>query len=105
MIRPLTQLFGYDVEKFERASRMIGGKREKLGGVSFSYLFLPKVKFLFQIWAGDKRSFTQPAINISTSNTARNYLPTLPLVYACESIVNFLEREATPSERVRKRRK
>jgi len=95
ILRPLIQTFGYNKEGFEEAAKALGGKREKLGGVSFSFLFLPKVKLLCQIWPGDKRGFTQPAANMSNSDTALNYLPKVPLLYACEGLVNFLAREAS----------
>ncbi|MDJ0270199.1 MAG: DUF3786 domain-containing protein [Aigarchaeota archaeon] len=94
VIRPMTRLFGHDSELFEASARALGGKRELLGGRSFSFLFLPKVKLLFQVWAVDKRDLTPPAVNVSHSSNATRYLKPLPLTYACEIMVDWLEKEA-----------
>jgi len=92
VVRPFLQTFGYDRELFEMAARMLGGRREKLGGVSFSFLFLPKIRFLLQLWTGDKKEYTQPAANVSNSSNAFNYLSYPAIVYACETLVNMLKK-------------
>jgi hypothetical protein len=101
--RPITKLFGFDSQSFERCSIALGGVREKkMGGSSYSFLFLPKVKLVFQLWAGDPEDLTQPEASISYNTPAPRYLSTIPLIYACEIIVGFLEKESkSPTGRKR----
>lgn len=92
VLRPFLQTFGYDREMFEAAARSVGGKRERLGGVSFSFVFLPRIKLLFQLWTGDMKSYTQPAANVSSSSNALNYLSYPAMAYACETLVAMLRK-------------
>jgi len=94
VIRPLVKMFGFRLEAYEQVCRALGGRREKLGGHSFSFLMLPKVRLLCQLWTGDKREMTLPEANILHSSSATKYLKPRGLVYAFETLVFFLEREA-----------
>jgi len=93
--RPITKLFGFNSQSFEKCSIALGGVREKkMGGVSFSFTFLPKVRLVFQLWVGDPEDLAQPEASISYNTPAPRFLPTIPLIYACEIIVGFLEKES-----------
>ncbi|MEM3031797.1 MAG: hypothetical protein QXK39_02645, partial [Nitrososphaerota archaeon] len=72
----------------------LGGMREKMGGSSFSFSFLPKVRLVFQLWVGSHEDMIQPEASISCNTLALKYLPMVPLIYSCEIIVDFLERES-----------
>ncbi|MEM4417796.1 MAG: DUF3786 domain-containing protein, partial [Nitrososphaerota archaeon] len=92
--RPIIRIFGYDKQLFERCATQLGGVKERLGGNSFSFKFLPKVKLVFQLWVGSREEFSQPEVSISYNTHALKYLSTVSLIYACEVMANFLERES-----------
>lgn len=94
VIRPLTRTFGYDKKLFESCAAALGGNREKMGGSSFSFTFLPKVRFVFQLWSGSYEDLTQPEASVSCNTLATKHLPLVSLIYACEVIVGFLEKES-----------
>ena len=94
VLRPFARFFGYKPERYEAACKRLGGKRERLGGLSFSFLFLPKVKLLTQIWKARKEDYTPPAANISFNHSARHYLSARDLLLAGQFMVQFLEAEA-----------
>ncbi|MEM1964859.1 MAG: DUF3786 domain-containing protein [Candidatus Caldarchaeum sp.] len=94
VIRPLERLFGYDKELFASVSTSLGGKSEKLGGVAYSFKFLPKIKSLVQLWVGSSQELTKPRINTSFNRMALNFLRETPLLFVFEVLVQFMEKEA-----------
>ncbi|HID04205.1 MAG TPA: DUF3786 domain-containing protein [Candidatus Caldiarchaeum subterraneum] len=92
VLRPFLQTFGYERERFEAAASSLGGRRERLGGVGFSFPFLPRIRVLLQLWTGDVSSYTQPAANVSISSNTLNYLSYPAVVYACETLVAMLRK-------------
>ncbi len=94
VVRPLERLFGYNRESFESVSMSLGGKKEKLGGIAYSFQFLPKVSALIQIWVGNTEEMIKPRINTYFNAGARLFLKDLPLLYVFEILSNFMERAA-----------
>ncbi|RLE81039.1 MAG: hypothetical protein DRJ36_01715, partial [Thermoprotei archaeon] len=54
VIRPFARSFGYDPERYKAVCKRLGGKRERLGGLSYSFNFLPRVRILTQLWKAKK---------------------------------------------------
>ena len=94
VIRPLARVFGYNPERYEAACRRLGGKREKLGGMSYSFLFLPKVKVLTQVWKARREDYTPPAANMSFNRSSRYYLSIRDLLLVGQYMVRALEAES-----------
>jgi len=94
VLRPFARLFGYEPEKYLDVCKRLGGKRERLGGFSFSFLFLPKVKLLTQIWKARREHYIPPAANISFNYSARYYLSARDLLLVGQLMVKILEYEA-----------
>ncbi|MEM2237229.1 MAG: DUF3786 domain-containing protein [Candidatus Caldarchaeum sp.] len=99
VVRPLERLFGYDKEFFSTVSTSLGGKSEKLGGVAYSFKFLPKVKSLVQLWVGSSQELTKPRINTSFNKQALSFLKETSLLFVFETLVEFMEREAKKKRR------
>ncbi|MDW8360169.1 MAG: DUF3786 domain-containing protein [Candidatus Caldarchaeum sp.] len=93
VVRPLEKLFGYNAELFEEVSKRLTGKKEKLGGTAYSFIFLPKARALIQLWVGKASEFTKPKINTSFNTGARGFLKETALLYAFETMVEFMEKE------------
>lgn len=94
VLRPLAQLFGYKSERYVFACRRLGGKKELLGGLSFSFFFLPKVRLLTQVWKARKEDYTPPAANMSFNYSAQHYLSARDLLLVGQLMVKSLEMEA-----------
>ncbi len=93
VVRPFVRAFGSNPEKYELACRRIGGKKEKLGGISYSFYFLPKVQLLTQLWKG-RDEYSQPAANVSFNSSVKHYLNARDLLLTAKIMVEFLEAEA-----------
>jgi len=93
VIRPFIRTFGNNPEKYELACKRIGGKKEKLGGISYSFYFLPRVQLLTQLWRS-REDFSQPAANVSFNSSVRYYLNARDLLLAAKIMVESLENEA-----------
>lgn len=74
-ISPLTQNFGSNPKDFEKACISLGGKRERLAALSFSFTALPRIRILCQLWRAVKEDYVPAAANISFSRSAPHYLP------------------------------
>lgn len=93
VIRPFIKAFGNNPEKYELACKRIGGKKERLGGVSYSFYFLPKVQLLTQLWKS-RDDFSQPAANLSFNGSVKYYLNARDLLLVARIMVESLENEA-----------
>ncbi len=91
--RPFIKTFGSNPEKYELVCRRMGGKKEKLGGISYSFYFLPKVQLLTQLWK-IREEFSQPAANISFNSSVKFYLNARDLLLVAKTMVESLENEA-----------
>lgn len=92
--RPLEKYFGYDRQLFESVSRVLGGRKEKLGGAAYSYTFLPKVKPLIQLWFGDESELRKPRISASFNSAAVKFLKPTPLLFVFELLTDFMVKAA-----------
>lgn len=94
VLKRLVKRFGNMVDAYEYACKMLGGKREKLGGVSFSFLMLPRVRILCQLWAAEKQEYVPAVANVSFSTNSEKFLPARELGMASLLLVDMLEKEA-----------
>jgi len=89
-IRPLLDAFGYDAAGFESACRIIGGKKEKLGGVSYSFEFFPRFRILIQLWPAELSSYREPTANFMFGSSATKFFTASDIVDASEIIVSAI---------------
>lgn len=94
VIKPFTRIFGYDSEKYELACRRLGGKRERLGGISYSFNFLPRVRILTQLWAGKKEEYIEPRASLMFNYSARYFLSAEDMLLAGRIMVSAMSSEA-----------
>ncbi|MCS7125675.1 MAG: DUF3786 domain-containing protein [Aigarchaeota archaeon] len=94
VVRPILRTFGSSPEKYELACKRIGGRREKLGGISYSFYLLPKVQLLTQLWKAGKEDYSHPAANVSFNYSVRYYLNARDLLLAAKLLVDALEAES-----------
>lgn len=94
VVRPLARTFGYNSEKYESACRRLGGRREKLGGISYSFNFLPRVRILIQLWAGKSEEYVEPKVNLMFNYSARYFLSIEDMLLAGRIMVNAMASEA-----------
>ncbi|MEM2187879.1 MAG: DUF3786 domain-containing protein [Nitrososphaerota archaeon] len=97
VVRPLARTFGYDSEKYEAACRRLGGRREKLGGISYSFSFLPRVRILIQLWAGKREEYVEPKANLMFNYSARYFLSIEDMLLAGRIMVSAMASEARRS--------
>ncbi len=94
VLKRLVKKFGNMVDAYEYACKALGGKREKLGGMGFSFQILPRVRVLCQLWAAEKREYVPAVANISFSANSDRFLPARELGMASVLLVDMLEKEA-----------
>jgi hypothetical protein len=94
VLRPLARVFGYDSEKYESACRRLGGRRERLGGISYSFNFLPRIRILTQLWAGKKEEYVEPRTNLMFNYSTRYFLSTEDMLLAGRIMVGAMASEA-----------
>ncbi len=94
VIKPFARLFGYESEKYELVCRRLGGKKERLGGLSYSFTFLPRVRILTQLWKGRREDYVLPTVNLMFNYSARHFLSVEDLLLAGRVIVSIMEAEA-----------
>lgn len=94
VLKRLVKRFGNTVDAYEYACKTLGGKREKLGGISFSFVILPRVRILCQLWAAEKHEYIPAAANISFSANSDKFLPARELGMVSLLLVDMLEKEA-----------
>jgi len=94
VIRPLEKTFGYNPELFEQSCKAVKGRREKLGGLSYSFNLLPKIQTLLQLWPGSEDEMLNPRLAVAVKPIALKFLKPTPLLYGLEVLAQFLEKEA-----------
>jgi hypothetical protein len=94
VVKPLARIFGYDSEKYESACRRLGGRRERLGGVSYSFSFLPKIRILTQLWAGRREEYIEPKVNLMFNYSTRYFLSAEDMLLAGRIMVSAMASEA-----------
>lgn len=52
-IKPVLERFGYDLEGFKRASRLLGGKEVDMADASFILQAFPRIPVYYLLWKGD----------------------------------------------------
>ncbi|MCS6788898.1 MAG: DUF3786 domain-containing protein, partial [Aigarchaeota archaeon] len=72
---------------------------EKLGGVAFSFRFLPKLFALVQLWPGDERALRKPSANIMFSAHSVKIWDGKDAVSAAEFLVKRLRGTRRPRRR------
>lgn len=70
----LTRAFGDELESFIQAAENLGGKREHLGDVSYSFQALPRLPVLIVYWQGDEDF--PASMQILFDASAPHHLPT-----------------------------
>jgi len=93
VLRPFSRIFGYEPEKYELVCRRLGGKREKLGGLSYSFTFLPRVRILTQLWRGRREDYVPPTTNLMFNYAARHYFSAVDLLLAGRVMISIMEME------------
>jgi len=99
VIRTFARSFGYDPERYKNVCKRLGGKREKLGGLSYSFNFLPRVRILTQLWKAKKEDYIPPTANLSFNYSARYYLSVRDLFLAGKIMIELMEAEAKKLEK------
>jgi hypothetical protein len=94
VVRPLARIFGYDSERYESACRRLGGRRERLGGISYSFSFLPKIRILTQLWAGRREEYVEPKASLMFNYSARYFLSAEDMLLAGRIMVSAMASEA-----------
>ncbi len=95
VLRRLVKRFGNVVDAYEYACKILNGKKEKLGGVSFSFLILPRVRILCQLWAAERQEYMPAVANVSFSMYSDRFLPARELGMAALLLVDMLEKGAS----------
>jgi len=95
VLKRLVNRFGNAVDVYEYACKTLGGKREKLGGISFSFTMLPRIRILCQLWAAEKQEYVPAVANVSFSANSDRFLPARELGMASLLLVDMLEKEAS----------
>ncbi|MEM0444585.1 MAG: DUF3786 domain-containing protein [Nitrososphaerota archaeon] len=67
--RPLIDHFGQDPQGFDASCKTIDGKKEKLGGLSYSFNIFPMMRLLLQLWSGYDRTYRPPTANMMFSSS------------------------------------
>ena len=94
VIKPFIRIFGYDSEKYELVCKRLGGRKEKLGGLSYSFSFLPRIRILTQLWSGRRDEYVSPKANLMFNYSARHFLATEDLLLAGRVMVSSMNAEA-----------
>jgi hypothetical protein len=94
VFRPLEKTFGYNPELFQQTCKAIKGRREKLGGLAFSFQLLPKIQTLLQLWPGNVEEMRNPRVGAAVKPIAVKFLKPVPLLYGLEILAGFLEKDA-----------
>lgn len=90
VLRPLLQNFGYDPISFEGVCRSMGGTREKMGGISYSFDFFPDMRGGVQLWAGESYGYKLPSANVLFDDRALELYTRSELVDAAEVLVKVI---------------
>lgn len=88
--RPLIDHFGQDPQGFDSSCRAIDGKKEKLGGLSYSFNILPMMRLLLQLWAGYERTYRPPTANMMFSSSFLSVFTAEEAVDSAEFLVSEL---------------
>lgn len=94
VLNPFSRVFGYEPEKYELVCRRLGGRKEKLGGLSYSFSFLPKIRILIQLWRGRREDYVAPTANIMFNYSARHFFSAEDLLLAGRVMISIMETEA-----------
>lgn len=94
VIKPLARAFGYNPRKYELVCRKLGGRKEKLGGLSYSFNFLPRIRVLTQLWAGRREEYVTPKANLMFNYSARHFLSAEDLLLAGRIMATVMSGEA-----------
>ena len=70
----LARAIGNDLAALEMAAHKLGGKRESMGDLSFSFAALPRVPVALVYWLGDDEF--PPSAKVLFDASASDYLPT-----------------------------
>ena len=94
VIKPFSRIFGYESEKYELVCRRLGGKKERLGGLSYSFTFLPRIRILTQLWKGRREDYVSPTANVMFNYAARHFFTAEDLLLAGRVMISMMEAEA-----------
>ncbi len=74
VLRPMIDAFGTKPDLFVQSAVATGGKREKLGGISFSFKFFPRLTTLVQLWPSSDNVLGRAEVSIKFPPHAVQYL-------------------------------
>lgn len=99
VLRPLSEAFGSRSELFVQSAFATGGRRERLGGISFSFKFFPKLLALVQLWPSDESGLRRAEVSVKLSPHAVRYLDGKEAVTVSEFLVRRLLHNRTSRRR------
>ncbi|UCC52198.1 MAG: DUF3786 domain-containing protein [Anaerolineaceae bacterium] len=70
----LTKAFGNDLDSFQAAAQLLGGRQETLGDAAFAFQALPRVHLLAVGWQGDEDF--QPSYRVLFDGNSSHHLST-----------------------------
>lgn len=94
VLKRLATSFGSSVEVYEMVCKVLGGRRERLGGISYSFNMLPRVRILCQLWQVNEKEYIPAASNMSFISRSERYLLPRDLGIASLLLIELMEREA-----------
>lgn len=87
-IEPIANTFGDDLEKFEKYSIALSGRKVAHGEVGYEFLFFPRVAVTYVMWSGDEE--IPASANILFDASASEQLHTEDLAEIGEVITHLL---------------
>ncbi len=99
VLRPMIEAFGTKPDLFAQSAVATGGRREKLGGTSFSFRFFPRLMVLVQLWPSSDTVFGRAEVSIKFSPHAVQYLEGRDAMTMAEFLVRRLLHNRTTRRR------
>ena len=90
VLRPMIEAFGTKADLFTQSAVATGGRREKLGGISFSFKFFPRLLTLVQLWPSSDTVLGRAEVSIKFSPHAVQYLEGREAMTIAEFLVKRL---------------
>jgi len=99
VLRPMIEAFGTKADLFTHSAIATGGRREKLGGISFSFKFFPRLLTLVQLWPSSDTVLGRAEVSVKFSPHAVQYLEGRDAMTMAEFLVKRLLHNRTTRRR------
>ncbi|MDT7859568.1 MAG: DUF3786 domain-containing protein [Candidatus Calditenuis sp.] len=99
VLRPMIEAFGTKADLFIQSAVTTGGRKEKLGGISFSFKFFPRLLTLVQLWPSSDTVLGRAEVSIKFSPHAVQYLEGRDAMTIAEFLVKRLLHNRTTRRR------